>query len=65
MWLSFSLCGDNQVWQFLPTWVRTAHTGSTEGNSSIGIERLVNVDTDFDKAIDNQAKLYRYSYESV
>lgn len=51
------LCGDNQVWQFLPTWVRTAHTGSTEGNSSIGIERLVNVDTDFDKAIDNQAKL--------
>ena len=51
------LCSDTQVWQFLPTWVRTAHSGSTEGNSSIGIERLVNVDIDFDKAIENQAKL--------
>lgn len=51
------LCGDNQVWQLLPTWVRTAHSGSTEGNSSIGIERLVNVEIDFDKAIRNQAKL--------
>lgn len=51
------LCSDNEVWQFLPTWVRTAHSGSTEGNSSIAIERLVNVDIDFDKAIANQAKL--------
>ena len=51
------LCGDDQVWQFLPTWVRTAHSGSTEGNSSIAIERLVNVNINFDKAIDNQAKL--------
>ena len=51
------LCGDNQVWQFLPTYVRTAHAGSTAGNSSIGIERLVNVDIDFDQAIKNQAKL--------
>lgn len=51
------LCGDEQVWQFLPTYVRTAHAGSTAGNSSIGIERLVNVDIDFDKAIKNQAKL--------
>lgn len=51
------LCEDDKVWQFLPTWVRTAHSGSTEGNSSIGIERLVNVNIDFDKAIQNQARL--------
>lgn len=51
------LCGDDTVWQFLPTWVRTAHSGNTQGNSSIAIERLVNVDIDFDKAICNQAKL--------
>ena len=51
------LCGDDKVWQFLPTWVRTAHSGSTEGNSSIAIERLVNVDINFDEAINNQAKL--------
>ena len=51
------LCSDNEVWQFLPTWVRTAHAGTDEGNSSIGIERLVNVYIDFDKAIMNQAKL--------
>lgn len=51
------LCSDTQVWQFLPTWVRTAHSGSTEGNSSVGIERLVNVNIDFDKAIRNQARL--------
>ena len=51
------LCGDDTVWQFLPTWVRTAHSGSTEGNSSVAIERLVNVDIYFDTAINNQAKL--------
>ena len=34
------LCGDDTVWQFLPTWVRTAHSGNTQGNSSIAIERL-------------------------
>lgn len=51
------LCGDDEVVQFLPTNVRTAHTGTYEGNSSIGIERLVNVNIDFDKAIHNQAKL--------
>ena len=27
------LCEDDKVWQFLPTWVRTAHSGSTEGYS--------------------------------
>ena len=66
------LCSDNEVWQFLPTWVRTAHSGSTEGNSSIAIERLVNVNIDFDKAIINQAKLtatlmwiYNISIENV
>lgn len=51
------LCEDTKVWQFLPTWVRTAHSGSTEGNSSIGIERLVNVNIDFEQAIANQARL--------
>lgn len=25
------LCEDTKVWQFLPTWVRTAHSGSTGG----------------------------------
>lgn len=51
------LCTGEEIYQFLPTWARTAHTGSTMGNSSIGIERLVNVNVDFDKAILDQAKL--------
>lgn len=51
------LCGDDQVVQYLPTNVRTAHSGTYEGNSSIAIERLVNINIDFDKAINNQAKL--------
>lgn len=51
------LCSDTEVFQFLPTWIRTAHAGTDEGNSSIGIERLVNVKIDFDQAIKNQAKL--------
>mgnify|MGYP005766255867 CR=1 FL=1 len=60
------LCDDGRGWQFLPVGVRTAHAGSTAGNSSIGIERLVNVDIDFEQAIKNQAQLtatlmYRYN----
>lgn len=51
------LCGDDVIYQLLESWVRTAHAGSTEGNSSIAIERLVNSDIDFDRAINNQAKL--------
>ena len=51
------LCGDDKVYQLLETWVRTAHAGSTEGNSSIAIERLVNSDIDYDRAINNQARL--------
>lgn len=51
------LCGDDVIYQTMETWSRTAHSGSTEGNSSIAIERLVNVDIDYDRAINNQAKL--------
>lgn len=51
------LCGDDVIYQLLETWVRTAHAGSTEGNSSIAIERLVNSDIDYDRAINNQARL--------
>lgn len=46
------------VYQFLETSVYTHHTGNKTGNmESIGIERLVNTDTDFEKAILAQAKL--------
>ena len=46
------------IYQFLETSVATNHTGNGIGNSeSIGIERLVNVETDFEVAIITQAKL--------
>lgn len=46
------------VYQFLETSVATHHTGNAMGNEeSIGIERLVNEDTDFEVAIMTQAKL--------
>lgn len=48
---------DSRVVQFIPLNYRTAHAGSTEGNNSIGIERLVNCNVDFPSAISNQAKL--------
>ena len=48
--------GDRLV-QFIPLKYRTAHAGSTEGNHSIAIERLVNCNVDFPSAIANQAKL--------
>ena len=51
------LCSDTEVIQLLETWSRTAHTGSTAGNSSIGIERLVNEEVSYDIAIENQARL--------
>ena len=57
---------DSRIVQFIPLHYRTAHAGSTEGNHSIAIERLVNCNVDFPKAIANQAKLaatlmYMYS----
>lgn len=46
------------IYQFLETHVVTHHTGSFVGNAeSIGIERLVNEETDFEVAIMAQAKL--------
>ena len=48
---------DNSVVQFIPLRYRTAHAGSTEGNDSIAIERLVNCNVYFPAAISNQAKL--------
>ena len=48
---------DSHIVQFIPINVRTAHAGTTEGNNSIGIERLVNRFIDFPTAIANQAKL--------
>lgn len=49
---------DAVIYQFLETCVATNHTGNSIGNSeSIGIERLVNVETDFEVAIKIQAKL--------
>ena len=48
----------SRIYQFLETSVSTHHCGHSEGNSkSLGIERLVNVDTDMERAIDVQAKL--------
>lgn len=51
------MASDDKIVQFIPIAVRTAHAGSTEGNSSIAIERLTNRFIDFPKAIANQAKL--------
>ena len=51
------MVSDSRIVQFIPITIRTAHAGSTEGNSSIGIERLTNRFIDFPKAIENQAKL--------
>ena len=48
---------DSRIVQFIPLQYRTAHAGSTEGNNSIAIERLVNCNVDFPKSIANQAKL--------
>lgn len=46
------------IYQFLEGGVATDHTGNKVGNSkSIGIERLVNEETDFQVAIMAQAKL--------
>lgn len=52
----FMVDGDRLV-QFIPLKYWTAHAGSTEGNHSIAIERLVNCNVDFPSAIANQAKL--------
>lgn len=48
---------DKRVVQFIPLMYRTAHAGSTEGNDSIAIERIVNCNVDFPTAIANQARL--------
>ena len=49
---------ESRVYQFLEPTVMTHHTGTEKGNlSSIGIERLVNTDTDFERAIAVQARL--------
>ena len=48
----------SKIYQFLELNVCTNHTGDDFGNkNSIGIERLVNVNTDMDRAIDLQAQL--------
>ena len=50
-----------RIYQFLETNVSTHHAGDAFGNqNSIGIERLVNVDTEMEKAIDIQAALTAY-----
>ncbi len=47
-----------RIYQFLETTVSTCHTGDKTGNSSsIGIERLVNVNTNMCRAISLQAQL--------
>ena len=52
------LVTDNEIIRFIPDNEIAYHTGSIGGNlHSIGIERLVNVDVDFEKAISIQAKL--------
>lgn len=51
------MVSDTQIVQFIPIQERTAHAGSSEGNNSIGIERLTNRLINFPKAISNQAKL--------
>lgn len=51
------MCDDERCVQFIPLSYRTAHAGSTEGNHSIAIERLVNCNVCFPKAISIQAKL--------
>lgn len=51
------MVSDAEVVQFLPLRYRTAHTGTTEGNSSFCIERVVNRFVDFPTAISNQARL--------
>jgi len=48
---------DLQVVQLIPINIRSAHAGSSEGNDSIGIERVVNRFVDFPRAIQNQAKI--------
>lgn len=49
---------DTRIYQFLETDVVTHHTGSKAGNfQSIGIERMVNVVTDMERAINAQAQL--------
>jgi N-acetylmuramoyl-L-alanine amidase len=52
------LVSDTQIIRFIEDCYRTDHTGSPEGNAtSIGIERIVNVNVDFPVAIFVQAKL--------
>ena len=51
------MVSDEEVVQFINTKFRTAHTGDFDGNSSIAIQRVVNCNVDFEKAIYNQAKL--------
>lgn len=57
----------SKIYQFLELDVYTNHTGDDYGNkNSIGIERLVNVNTDMERAIDLQARLtaflmYKYN----
>lgn len=49
------LVTDIEVIRFIPDNEFTCHAGSEGNKVSIGIERLVNVNTDFDIAIANQA----------
>ncbi|MCL2859467.1 MAG: peptidoglycan recognition protein family protein [Oscillospiraceae bacterium] len=52
------LVSDSEIIRFIPDEEVARHTRTDEGNySSIGIERLVNEGTDFNKAISIQAKL--------
>ena len=51
------LCGDKEIWQFIPDDERAHHVGSSINNCSIGLERLINEGTSFPDALHNQAKL--------
>lgn len=51
------MVSDEEVVQFISTKFRTAHTGCFDGNSSLAIQRVVNCNVDFEKAIYNQAQL--------
>jgi len=52
------LCGDKEIRQFIPDDEFAYQSGTPEGNRrSIGIERLINKNVDFNHAIFNQAKL--------
>lgn len=51
------LCDDDNVYEFIPEFERTCHTGTPLNMMSVGVERLVNENISFPDALYNQAKL--------